>query len=234
MEGRIESHLVAAGNEKWMSERGIFVPSHQAPDTTAVYLARDGVCLGYLQLSDAPKSNAIDAIGRLNALGIRHTVMLTGDRSESANSIASILGITEVHAELLPQDKAGILSEMIRDRSKEERIGFVGDGINDAPSLSLCDVGIAMGALGSEAAMESADVVLMDDDLMRIPQAVSLAKRCMRIVRLNTAIILFAKVAALLLVSLGIGGMWLAIFSDVGIMLLTLLFSLSLFRSTNG
>ena len=219
IEARVEGAHILSGNLRLMEETGISAePVSNAG--TVVYLARDGEYLGYIRLTDTCKAEAKEAIALLRARGVSHMRMLTGDRPEIAEALARDLGLDGAESRLLPDEKAKRLESL---RSEHEKIAFVGDGINDAPALAMADVGIAMGALGSDAAMEAADIVLLDDDLLRLPLAVSLAVKTRRIVRENIAFSLAVKMAVLLLGALGLADMWLAIFADVGVMVLAIL-----------
>ena len=178
---------------------------------------------GYLVISDRVKATAADAMTALKAAGVRRTVMLTGDRKNVAEEVGKTLGIGEVHAELLPEDKVRIVEQLLADKGAREMVAFVGDGINDAPVLARADLGIAMGAMGSDAAIEAADVVLMDDDPLKISKAIRISRKCMRIVYENIYFAIGVKVACLVLGALGIANMWVAIFADVGVMVIAVL-----------
>jgi len=188
-----------------------------------IHVSLDGSYAGYLVISDTVKPDAKDAISRLKALGVKKTVMLTGDSSVAAASVAKELGIDLYHAELLPQDKVSVLEEIINQQNKNRKVAFVGDGINDAPVLTRADLGIAMGSLGSDAAIEAADIVLMDDDPMKIISAVNISRRTMRIVFQNIVFALGVKFFVLLLAALGIANMWEAVFADVGVAFIAIL-----------
>lgn len=187
---------------------------------SVVYLARNGQYLGYIRLTDACKSEAKEALTRLRRLGISRMQMLTGDRREIADAVAAEVGLDGAESGLLPDEKVERLAAVQRGGAT---VAFVGDGMNDAPALAMADVGIAMGALGTDAAMEAADIVLLEDDLMRLPLAVSLALKTQRIVRQNIFFSLAVKMAVLVLGTLGLADMWLAIFADVGVMVLAVL-----------
>ena len=174
-------------------------------------------------ISDMLKANAGEAIRQLNKAGVKNTVMLTGDRKEAAEQVAKELGIREVHSELLPADKVAKVEELLERKGSREKLVFVGDGINDAPVLSRADIGIAMGALGSDAAIEAADIVLMDDDPLKIATAIRIARKCIRIVYENIYFAIGIKVICLALGAVGIANMWVAIFADVGVMVLAVL-----------
>lgn len=217
----VDDKAVAVGNGRLMSRLGIEAPGCHCSGTL-VHVAVDGSYAGHLVISDVIKPSAKAAIDALHASGVQRCVMLTGDRMEAAKDTASSLGIDEVHAQLLPGDKVSAL-EGLMDGSGKALTAFVGDGINDAPVLSRADVGIAMGAMGSDAAIEAADVVLMDDDPLKVAKAIRLSRRCMRIVWENIIFALGVKGICLLLGAFGIANMWLAIFADVGVMVIAVL-----------
>ena len=219
---KVEGVSVAAGNAKLMNRLGIaYKECHHVG--TVVHMAVDGKYAGHILISDIIKPHAKEAIENLKKAGITRTVMLTGDGKKVAESVAADLGIGEVHSELLPADKVSKVEELLSDKSEKEKLAFVGDGINDAPVLSRADIGIAMGALGSDAAIEAADVVLMDDDPLKIGKAIRIAKKCMRIVYENIYFAIGVKLICLVLGALGIANMWIAIFADVGVMVLAVL-----------
>jgi len=219
---RVDGKPVAVGNDRLMKELGIdFVPCRHAG--TIVHLAIDGAYAGHIVISDALKPESAEAIAALRSAGVRRTVMLTGDREAAAREVAETLGIDEVHSGLLPQEKVEKLEELMAGREGQGTLAFVGDGINDAPVLSRADVGIAMGAMGSDAAIEAADLVLMDDNPLKIPKAIRAARRCMAIVYENIVFAIGVKIVCLILGALGIAGLWLAIFADVGVMVLAVL-----------
>ena len=219
---RVDGKPVAVGNDRLMKELGIdFVPCRHAG--TIVHLAIDGAYAGHIVISDALKPESAEAIAALRSAGVRRTVMLTGDREAAAREVAEALGIDEVHSGLLPQEKVEKLEELMAGREGQGTLAFVGDGINDAPVLSRADVGIAMGAMGSDAAIEAADLVLMDDNPLKIPKAIRAARRCMAIVYENIVFAIGVKIVCLILGALGIAGLWLAIFADVGVMVLAVL-----------
>ena len=186
-------------------------------------MAVNGAYAGHILISDLLKPNAKEAITSLKHAGIEKTVMLTGDSKKVADQVAKELGIGEVYSELLPADKVSKVEELLKEKNAKAKLVFVGDGINDAPVLSRADIGIAMGALGSDAAIEAADVVLMDDDPLKISKAIRIARKCMRIVYENIYFAIGIKVLCLILGALGIANMWLAIFADVGVMVLAVL-----------
>ena len=220
--GTVNGHVVAVGNELLMQERGVACASaHECG--TIVHVASDDAYLGYVVIADEPKPDARKAVADIKAEGVRRTVMLTGDRAPVAESVASELGIDEVHAELLPQDKVSEVERLISEKGEGETLAFVGDGINDAPGLARADIGIAMGALGSDAAIDAADVVLMDDEPSKIAVAIRVARRTLRIARQNTVFAIAVKVAVLVLAFFGLASMWLAVFADVGVMVLAVL-----------
>lgn len=215
---KVDGRRVAVGNLKWMTQQSVECPA-VAVGGTVVYVAIDGVYSGYIQISDRVKPHSAAAIAQLKKEGIRRTVMLTGDRKESER-VATELGMDEVHSEMLPADKVAVVEKLIADGN---RVAFVGDGINDAPVLARADVGIAMGAMGSDAAIEAADVVLMDDDPMKTAVAIRIARKCIRIVYENIVLALGIKLICLALGALGMANMGMAIFADVGVMVLAVL-----------
>lgn len=219
---KVDGVLVAAGNKKLMNRlNAIVTPCHCKG--TIVHIAVDGEYMGHILISDVVKPTSKKAIDELKKIGIRKTVMLTGDSKSVADHVADTLGIEEVKSELLPADKVTILENILDQKGKKEKVAFVGDGINDAPVLSRADIGIAMGALGSDAAIEAADIVLMDDDPLKISKAIRISKKCIRIVYENIYFAIGVKVVCLLLGALGIANMWVAIFADVGVMIIAVL-----------
>lgn len=218
----IDSIAVAAGNEKLMDRLGIQVKDVQETGTV-VHMAINGAYAGYILISDKLKPTAKTAIKALKQAGIKKTVMLTGDRKNTAEQVARELGIDEVYSELLPADKVSKVEELLQHKGEKEKLAFVGDGINDAPVLSRADIGIAMGALGSDAAIEAADIVLMDDDPLKIAKAIKISRKCIRIVYENIYFAIGVKVICLALGAVGIANMWVAIFADVGVMVLAVL-----------
>ena len=218
----VDGVSVAAGNAKWMAEQGMDVCENPVIGT-AVYVAVGGAYAGVILISDQLKPTAVEAVKALRAAGIKKTVMLTGDSKFVADYIASKLGIDSVYSELLPGDKVSKVDALCMSKAKKDKLVFVGDGINDAPVLSRADIGIAMGAMGSDAAIEAADIVLMDDDPMKIAKAIRISGKCMRIVYQNIVFAIGIKVLSLILVALGAANMWLAIFADVGVMILAIL-----------
>lgn len=220
---KVDGRTVAAGNAKLMEMKGIsYQECHSVG--TIVHLAVDGEYVGHILIADLLKPHAEEAIRALKAAGIRKTVMLTGDAGRVADKVAADLGIDEVYSELLPGDKVTMVEKLLSQKAGEkEKLAFVGDGINDAPVLSRADIGIAMGAMGSDAAIEAADIVLMDDDPLKIAKAIRIARKCMRIVYENIYFAIGIKVICLILGALGIANMWVAIFADVGVMVIAVL-----------
>ena len=219
---KVDGQEVAAGNDKLMNQLGVsFIPCHSVG--TIIHMAVDGRYMGHIVISDVVKPNAKPAVQALKSAGIRQTVMLTGDAKKVADSVASSLGIDRVYSELLPGDKVEKVEELLRNKPERDKLAFVGDGINDAPVLSRADIGIAMGAMGSDAAIEAADVVLMDDDPMQIAKAIKISRKCLRIVYQNIVFAIGVKLVCLVLGALGFANMWLAIFADVGVMILAVL-----------
>lgn len=218
----VDGKTVLAGNEKLLAKHGVACPPCDCVGTV-IHVAADGVYAGHVVISDEVKPDAARAIAGLHAMGVRKTVMLTGDRRAVGERVAQTLGLDEVHTELLPEDKVAQVEELLRHKQGKEKLLFVGDGVNDAPVLSRSDVGVAMGALGSDAAIEAADVVLMDDAPSKLPEAIRLAKKTVRIVRQNIVFSLAVKAAVLALTTVGIATMWWAVFADVGVMVLAVL-----------
>ena len=219
---KVDGIPVAVGNARLMER--IYVKSIECHSAgTVIHVAIDGVYEGHILISDVPKPTSREAITKLKKNGIKETVMLTGDIDRVAQQVASELGVDRVYSELLPADKVTKVEELLAKKSEKEKLAFVGDGINDAPVLSRADIGIAMGAMGSDAAIEAADVVLMDDDPMKIVKAIRIAKKCMRIVYENIYFAIGIKVICLILGAVGIANMWVAIFADVGVMVLAVL-----------
>jgi len=219
---RVDGIQVAVGNDRLL--RRIGVESEPCSGIgTVVHVAVDGAYGGYILISDLMKPHAKEAVSALKKAGIKKTVMLTGDRRETAEHVARELGIDEFHAELLPADKVTGVEALLREKSGKEKVAFVGDGINDAPVLSRADIGIAMGAMGSDAAIEAADIVLMDDDPLKIARAIRISQKCIRIVYENIYFAIGIKVLCLILGAAGIANMWIAIFADVGVMVLAVL-----------
>ena len=219
---KIGGRQVAAGSSRLMDQLGVsWEPCREAG--TVVYLSVDGVYAGYILIADRMKPTAKKAIEELKRAGVKKTVMLTGDRRETAMEVARDLGIDEVHYELLPAGKVEKVEELLAAAGPREKVAFAGDGINDAPVLSRADIGIAMGALGSDAAIEAADIVLMDDDPVKIAKAIRISRKCIRIVYENIYFAIGIKVVCLVLGALGIANMWIAIFADVGVMVIAVL-----------
>ena len=219
---KVDGISVAAGNTKLMNRLGIaYQDCHHVG--TVVHMAIDGKYAGHILISDIIKPHAKEAIAELKKAGISKTVMLTGDSKRVADQVAEELGIQEVYSELLPADKVSRVEELLNQKSEKDKLAFVGDGINDAPVLSRADIGIAMGALGSDAAIEAADIVLMDDDPLKISKAIKIARKCIRIVYENIYFAIGIKILCLILGALGIANMWVAIFADVGVMILAVL-----------
>lgn len=218
----VDGKQVAAGNEKLMLQLGVEAKScHKVG--TIIHMAIDGKYEGHIVISDMIKKNAKEAIMKLKHAGVKKTVMLTGDARSVALSVAKELGIDEVYSELLPGDKVSKVEELLEKKNPKEKLAFVGDGINDAPVLSRADIGIAMGAMGSDAAIEAADVVLMDDDPLKISKAIQISRQCLRIVYQNIYFAIGIKLLCLFLGAIGIANMWLAIFADVGVMIIAIL-----------
>ena len=219
---KVDGVRVAAGNSKLMEKLGVdCMECHSVG--TVVHMAVDGKYAGHILISDQIKPHAKEAIAALKKCGVKKTIMLTGDRREAARQVAEELGIDEVHSELLPGDKVAQVEKLLGEKGEKEKLAFVGDGINDAPVLSRADIGIAMGALGSDAAIEAADIVLMDDDPLKISKAIRISRKCLRIVYENIYFAIGVKVICLILGALGIANMWAAIFADVGVMIIAVL-----------
>ena len=219
---KVDGSDVAVGNGKLMERLNI--PYHECHlSGTIVHMAINGEYSGHIVISDVVKPNAKTAIDELKKAGVRKTIMLTGDRKKAAEQVAELLSVDEVYSELLPADKVSKVEELLSGKSDREKLAFVGDGINDAPVLTRADIGIAMGAMGSDAAIEAADVVLMDDNPMQIAKAIKISKKCLRIVHQNIVFALVIKFGCLLLGAVGIANMWFAIFADVGVMVIAVL-----------
>ena len=218
----VDGHTVAAGNDKLMDRLGVpYIPCRSVG--TIIHMAIDGKYAGHIVISDVVKPHAKEAVQALKATGVRRTVMLTGDAARVADHVAAELGIDQVYSQLLPAGKVEKVEELLRSKGQKEKLAFVGDGINDAPVLSRADIGIAMGAMGSDAAIEAADVVLMDDDPLKIAKAIKISRKCLGIVYQNIVFAIGIKLACLALVALGLANMWLAVFADVGVMILAVL-----------
>ena len=219
---RVDGIEVAAGNSKLMDRLGVkWIDCHQAG--TIIHMAVDGKYAGHIVISDIEKPHAKEAVRALRSAGVEKTVMLTGDSWKVAEHVAADLGIDEAHAELLPADKVAKVEELLEKKPEKGKLAFVGDGINDAPVLSRADIGIAMGAMGSDAAIEAADIVLMDDDPLKIAKAIRISRKCLRIVYENIWFAIGVKLICLVLGAVGIANMWLAIFADVGVMIIAVL-----------
>ena len=218
----VDGHTVAAGNSKLMAKLGIEYHDCHCVGTI-IHMAVDGQYAGHIVISDVVKPHSKEAIAQLKKAGVAKTVMLTGDAKRVAESVAAELGVDEVRSELLPADKVAQVEKLLAAKGKHEQLAFVGDGINDAPVLTRADIGIAMGAMGSDAAIEAADVVLMDDDPLQIAKAIKISRKCIGIVKQNIVFSLIVKFGCLALVAFGIANMWAAIFADVGVMVLAVL-----------
>ena len=228
----VDGHAVLAGNDKLMALHGIpFISCHSVG--TIIHIAIDGQYAGHIVISDVVKPHAKEAIERLKHAGVEKTVMLTGDSRRVAEQVAGALGVDEVHSELLPADKVAQVETLLTGKGGKDKLAFVGDGINDAPVLSRADIGIAMGAMGSDAAIEAADVVLMDDDPLKIAKAIRISRKCIGIVYQNIVFALAVKFACLALGALGLANMWAAIFADVGVMVLAVLNAIRALRVHN-
>ena len=217
----VDGHQVAAGNEKLMKSIGVEPISCRSAGTI-VHVAVDGCYCGHIVIADRLKPHAVRAIEELKKAGIKKTVMLTGDNRKTAEVVAAELGVDEVKSELMPGDKVRAVEELLAHQ-RSGKLAFVGDGINDAPVLSRADIGIAMGAMGSDAAIEAADVVLMDDDPLKIAKGIKISRKCLRIVKQNIWFAIGIKALCLLLGAVGLANMWMAIFADVGVMILAVL-----------
>ena len=218
----VDGHAVAAGNSKLMAKLGVEYHDCHCVGTI-IHMAVDGQYAGHIVISDVVKPHSKEAIAQLKKAGVAKTVMLTGDTKRVAESVAAELGVDEVRSELLPADKVAQVEKLLAAKGKNEQLAFVGDGINDAPVLTRADIGIAMGAMGSDAAIEAADVVLMDDDPLQIAKAIKISRKCIGIVKQNIVFSLIVKFGCLALVAFGIANMWAAIFADVGVMVLAVL-----------
>ena len=218
----VDDHTVAAGNDKLMDRLGIpYISCHSVG--TIIHMAIDGQYAGHIVISDLIKPTSRQAIQALKSAGVYKTVMLTGDAKQVADQVAEELGVDQVYSQLLPADKVEKVEELLARKRGKEKLAFVGDGINDAPVLGRADIGIAMGAMGSDAAIEAADVVLMDDDPMQIAKAIKISRKCLGIVYQNIVVAIGIKLLCLVLVALGFANMWLAVFADVGVMILAVL-----------
>ena len=218
----VDGHSVAAGNAKLMDALDVDYIKCRSVGTI-IHMAIDGKYAGHIVISDVIKPHSSEAVSALKAAGVRETVMLSGDSKRVAEYVGAELGIDRVYGELMPSDKVGKVEELIASKPEGAKLAFVGDGINDAPVLSRADIGIAMGAMGSDAAIEAADVVLMDDDPLKIAKAIKISRKCLRIVYENIVFAIGIKLACLVLVAIGLANMWLAIFADVGVMIIAVL-----------
>ena len=218
----VDGRQVAAGNGKLMDHLGVpYIPCHSTG--TIIHIAIEGKYMGHIVISDVIKPHSKETIAALKAAGVHKTVMLTGDAKKVADQVATALELDDVYSELLPADKVEKVEDLLRLKPEKAKLAFVGDGINDAPVLRRADIGIAMGAMGSDAAIEAADVVLMDDDPLKIAKAIRISRKCLRIVYQNIAVAIGVKLLCLALVALGFANMWLAVFADVGVMILAVL-----------
>jgi len=230
--GKVDGHEVLAGNGKLMELNGIsYMTCHSVG--TIIHMAVDGEYMGHIVISDVVKADAKEAIARLKQAGVEKVVMLTGDGKRVAGEVAKKLNMDMVYSELLPADKVAKVEELLAAEAEGDKLAFVGDGINDAPVLTRADIGIAMGAMGSDAAIEAADVVLMDDDPMKISKAIKISRKCIGIVYENIVFALFVKFTCLLLGAIGIANMWMAIFADVGVMIIAILNAIRALRVRN-
>lgn len=232
IKANVAGKIVAAGNGKLMKSLGLSF-EEASKIGTVVYVAVDGAYAGYILISDQLKETSTNAIAKMKAVGIKKTVMLTGDAKQVGEAVAKELGLDEVYTELLPADKVTKVEELLASKGDKEILAFVGDGINDAPVLTRADVGIAMGAMGSDAAIEAADVVLMDDDPMKIAKAIKISKKCMRLVYENIYFAIGVKLLCLFLGAIGVANMWVAIFADVGVMVIAVLNAIRALRTKN-
>ena len=229
---KVDGIEIAAGNDKLMDRLGIeYISCHSVG--TIIHMAINGKYAGHIVIADIVKPHSKEAIRELKAAGVRKTVMLTGDAKKVADQVAATLGVDAVYSELLPADKVEKVEEILKTKSEREKLAFVGDGINDAPVLRRADIGIAMGAMGSDAAIEAADVVLMDDDPLQISKAIKISRKCLGIVYQNIVISIAIKLACLILVAFGAANMWLAVFADVGVMILAVLNAVRALRVQN-
>ena len=218
----VDGKKVAAGNDKLMKHIGVpYINCHATG--TIIHMAIDGEYAGHIVISDIVKPHSREAIQALKKAGVHKTVMLTGDAKKVADQVADALGLDDVYSELLPADKVEKVEDLLKIKPEKAKLAFVGDGINDAPVLGRADIGIAMGAMGSDAAIEAADVVLMDDDPMQISKAIKISRKCLGIVYQNIVFAIGVKLICLVLGALGIANMWLAIFADVGVMIIAVL-----------
>lgn len=229
---KVDGIEIAAGNDKLMDRLGIeYISCHSVG--TIIHMAINGKYAGHIVIADIVKPHSKEAIRELKVAGVRKTVMLTGDAKKVADQVAATLGVDAVYSELLPADKVEKVEEILKTKSEREKLAFVGDGINDAPVLRRADIGIAMGAMGSDAAIEAADVVLMDDDPLQISKAIKISRKCLGIVYQNIVLSIAIKLACLILVAFGAANMWLAVFADVGVMILAVLNAVRALRVQN-
>ena len=229
---KVDGNEVAAGNSKLMKKIGVeYHDCHRVG--TIIHMAINGKYAGHIVISDILKPHSKEVIAELKKAGVEKTVMLTGDAKRVADQVAQSLGIDEVYSELLPADKVSKVEELLSTKAEKDKLAFVGDGINDAPVLTRADIGIAMGAMGSDAAIEAADVVLMDDDPLKISKAIKISRKCLRIVYQNIIFALVIKFACLGLGAIGIANMWFAIFADVGVMIIAILNAIRALRVHN-
>jgi Cd2+/Zn2+-exporting ATPase len=222
IKAEVDGKTVWAGNAKLMKLAGTECDESCGHVGTMVHVAVDGGYAGHIVVADQVKENAAQALSELKQAGVRKTVMLTGDSPDVAKAVGDQLGVDEVHAGLLPADKVDWVERLLADKQPREQLLFVGDGINDAPVLSRADIGVAMGAMGSDAAIEAADIVLMDDDLSKLPVAVRIARKTLAIVRQNIVFALGVKFLVLILSAVGLANMWMAVFADVGVMVIAI------------
>ncbi len=223
VEGLVDGRRVLAGNEGLLRQAGLSCPQLETVSGTVIHLAVEGQYAGYILIADQLKAGAAQAVRALKEAGVKKTVLLTGDNRTVAHEVGRLLGMDEICAELLPHQKVEQVERLLRDKEPKERLVFVGDGINDAPVLSRADIGVAMGALGSDAAIEAADIVLMDDDLEKLSQAIRIARKTLRIVKENIVFALGVKFGVLILSALGYANMWMAVFADVGVSVIAIL-----------
>ena len=219
----VDGREIYAGNARLMDKIGVPITLNCKHDGTIIHVAVDGRYMGHIVISDQIKPEAAQALKDLKAAGVERTVMLTGDAQGAAQAVAAQVGVDEVHAQLLPGDKVDQVERLLKEKRPHRTLVFVGDGVNDAPVLSRADIGVAMGAMGSDAAIEAADVVLMDDDLTKLPRAVAIARKTMRIVKENTVFAIGIKFLVLGLAAIGHANMWMAVFADVGVCILAIL-----------
>ena len=219
----MDGREIYAGNARLMDKIGVPITLNCKHDGTIIHVAVDGRYMGHIVISDQIKPEATQALKALKAAGVERTVMLTGDAQGAAQAVAAQVGVDEVHAQLLPGDKVDQVERLLKEKRPHRTLVFVGDGVNDAPVLSRADIGVAMGAMGSDAAIEAADVVLMDDNPLKIAKAIKISRKCLRIVKQNIWFAIGVKAICLILGALGLGNMWLAILADVGVMILAVL-----------